>query len=254
MKLRHHLIAAVSIAALCAAGAAWADSHDGGTGGQQGPGTSGQQFGKGAGEGGNQGGGHDGGHDSGHDGGHDDGHDDTHDTGHDGAGPGGSGNQGGQGGSGRPVWAQEGIPDVELGRLNVVRSPTQVLDRAYAEAIATFTPSMASFYSLTLDQMIAELSLNWDDVEIIDSPLQNLALFRQGLTGPSALLSMGVANSNDTIMAAFLGTAADKNLPISPETAYAIAMILGQTLTPDQASDLATDAERIRIAILAGHG
>ncbi len=80
---------------------------------------------------------------------------DGHDGGSGGDGHGGSG-QGAGGGnaqqgqdrsSGRPTWAQEGIPDVDLGRLNVARSPNHVLDRAFDEAIASFTPEMTAFYS-----------------------------------------------------------------------------------------------------------
>ena len=43
----------------------------------------------------------------------------------------GKGPQAGSGGSegGKPAWAQEGIPEVELGRLNVARSPDKVLDQ-----------------------------------------------------------------------------------------------------------------------------
>lgn len=236
-------------------------ADDGGSGGsssgQKGPGTSGQQFGQDSSGGGSQGGGHDSGHDDDHDDGHDSGHDDGHDSGHmpvGGSGQGQSGQGQGQGGDVKPVWAQEGIPEVELGRLNVARSPTQVLDRAYDEALATFTPGMATFYNLTLDQMVLELSGNWQSVEIVDSPLQNLALFRDALGGSSVLSSKGVSNSNDTLLAAFLGTASDKGMPVLPETAYAVSMILGQPISVQQAAALAADAERIRIAILAGHG
>jgi len=46
------------------------------------------------------------------------------------AGPSSSGS-----GGGKPFWAQEGIPELELGRLSVVRSPDQVLQRAFVEAL-----------------------------------------------------------------------------------------------------------------------
>lgn len=157
-------------------------------------------------------------------------------------------------GGGKPAWAQEGIPEVELGRLSVARSPDQVLDRALAEALATITPDIVSFYSLPLDQMIEQFSLNWDNISIYDSPLQNLALMKDALDGTSDLTALGVANSVDTLLAAFLGVASDKTVPISTDTVIAVTTILGTPVTGAAAADLAADAEAIRIAVLAGHG
>lgn len=169
----------------------------------------------------------------------------------------GGGGKRGAGASGtagtRPVWAKEGIPEVELGRLNVARSPDQVLSRAYAEAMAmaTITPEIVDFYKLTQAQMISQLSLHWDDVLFYDSPLQNLAMLKETLNGTQVL---GGINSADTLMAAFLGTASDKTIPISVNTVIAITTILGTPVSGAAASKLAKEAEAIRIAILAGHG
>ena len=155
---------------------------------------------------------------------------------------------------GKPVWAQVGMPGVELGRLSVARSPDQVLQRAYDEALASLSPEMVDFYSMSLDEMILELSTNWDNITIIDSPLQNLALLEDALDGTSQLTSLGVTNTNDTLMAVFLGVASDKNVAISPDTAIAVSTILGTPLSDAEAAALAADAEAIRIAVLAGHG
>ena len=157
-------------------------------------------------------------------------------------------------GGGKPAWAQEGIPEVELGRLSVARSPDQVLDRAYAEALATISPEIVAFYSLPIDQMISELSLNWDNVSIYDSPLQSLALMKDALDGESSLIAEGVTNSNDTLLAAFLGIASDKNVPVTQDTVIAVTTILGTPIIGEAATALAADAEAIRIAVLAGHG
>ena len=154
----------------------------------------------------------------------------------------------------KPVWAQEGIPEVELGRLNVARSPEQVLDRAYTEALSSFTPEVAAFYNLDLAAMERELSTNWDNVQFIDSPLQNLALMRDALDGQSVLQQVGITTDNGTLLAVFLGTASDKAVPVTTETALAVSTILDQPLTAADAEALAEDAERIRQAILAGHG
>jgi hypothetical protein len=172
----------------------------------------------------------------------------------------GQGPRAGQGGpsedsGGKPVWAQEGIPEVELGRLSVARSPDQVLDRAFNEALASFTGDMVDFYSLSLDEMIEKLSLEWDTITIIDSPLQNLALMKDALDGSSQLVEDGiVTNDNDTLLALFLGVASDKTVPISSGTVIAITTILGDPIIGDDAAALAADAEAIRIAVLAGHG
>lgn len=222
-------------------GAAYADEDGDGGQGAQGPGSGGGQ-GQG-GPGSQSGQGNQGGQGSGQGGPGPD---------SDGKGPQAGGPTGS--GGGKPAWAQEGIPEVELGRLNVARSPDQVLDRAYAEALASLTADMISFYSLSLEEMISEFSLNWDNITILDSPLQNLALLKDALDGSSQLTSLGVSNDIDTLMAAFLGVASDKAVPISADTVIAVTTILGQPITGADAAALAADAEAIRIAVLAGHG
>ena len=159
-------------------------------------------------------------------------------------------------GGGKPVWAQEGIPEVELGRLSVARSPDQVLARSLAEALATIEGSTAlqDFYSMSLDQMVVTLSTQWDETTIIDSPLQNLALFDILSQGSTALADAGINNDTDTLLAVTLGVASDKNVPVSTETVIAVSTILGTPITGSAAEALAADAEAIRIAVLAGHG
>jgi hypothetical protein len=162
-------------------------------------------------------------------------------------------------GGGKPIWAQEGIPEIELGRLSVARSPDQVLTRALDEAIATQTDPMTDFYNLPLDQMLVELSLNWDNVTIYDSPLQNLALFKDVLAdGDSQLagVSDGSAADQEKLLAVFLGVASDKTLTVSEGTVTAILTILGDGLDNPIAVDvasLATAAEAVRLAVYTGH-
>ena len=157
-------------------------------------------------------------------------------------------------GAGGPVWADEGIPEVEIGRLNVARSPEHVLDRALTEALAELSGDAVEFYNLSLEDMITELSLNWDDTVIIDSPLQSLALFQAYLEGQAPLAASGVSNDINTILAALLGVASDKTVPISTDTVIAVTTILGVPMSAADAAALAADAEAIRIAVLAGHG
>lgn len=170
----------------------------------------------------------------------------------DGQGPQAGGSTGNAGG--KPVWAQEGIPEVELGRLNVARSPDKVLDRSLAEALNSLTPEMISYYNLSIADAVEALSLNFDNTTFIDSPLQNLALLRDLLDGTSALTAVGVTNDVGTLAAMVLGAASDKTVPISVETVVAVTAILGTPVTGAAAVTLATEAESIRIAILAGHG
>ncbi|MCL7466836.1 hypothetical protein [Phaeovulum sp. NW3] len=156
-------------------------------------------------------------------------------------------------GGGKPIWAQEGIPEVELGRLSVARSPDQVLDRALNEALSTVNADIVAFYNLSLDDALTKLSTDWDNVTIYDSPLQSLALLKDVLADGATSLP-GVTNDADTLAAMFLGIASDKNLPVSTETVIAITTILGYPVTGTDAEDLAADAEAIRSAVLEGHG
>jgi len=158
---------------------------------------------------------------------------------------------------GKPIWAQEGIPEVELGRLSVARSPDQVLERALAEADVTLTAEMVDFYNQTLAEIIFDLSVNFDAVSFYDSPLQNLALFQDVLEDGTSVLDGVDTSDPEKLLAVFLGVASDKTLQVTEETATAILTILGEGLDSTIAVDpaeLAADAEAVRIAVLAGHG
>ncbi|MBT8455692.1 MAG: hypothetical protein HKO95_09410 [Rhodobacteraceae bacterium] len=212
-------------------------------------------------------GGHDdGGHD---DGGHDDdGHDDG---GHDG-GSKGKGGEGGKGGSsdgrgaqkgkdtdrdrGQPPWAREGIPEIELGRLNVARAPSHVLDRAYYEALSNFTDDKVAFYNMSVEEAAAALRSDFRNIAMLDSPLQNLSLLRDIFqNGDSVLNTLDeVENDAQTLAAIFLGAASDKSIEIVPDTAFALSVILGYELSEAEAVALAGKAETIRAAIKDGHG
>lgn len=191
----------------------------------------------------------------------DDGHDDGGSDGHEGGPDADSEGRGPQHGAGdgtsgtRPVWAKEGIPEVELGRLNVAGSPDHVLSQAMAEAISNFTPEMAAFYSLSLPEVIDLLTNDFGNVTMIDSPLENLGLLKDALDGTSVLTTdLGVVNSTSVLAAVLLGSASEKTVTVSPEAAYAVGIILGFEMTEAEAAALVADAESIREAILEGHG
>jgi hypothetical protein len=159
-----------------------------------------------------------------------------------------SGSQGG-----KPVWAQEGIPEVELGRLSVARSPDRVLDRALAEVVANFdSTTMAALYSGTATTFAETVLANWDTITIIDSPLENLALLRELWTTQSTSLP-GVTPTNIIELSAiFIGTASDKTIPVTVDTVTALATIFGVSLATVET--IADKAEEVRLAIYTAHG
>ena len=107
---------------------------------------------------------------------------------------------------GRPVWAKEGIPEVELGRLSVARAPASVLKHAFDEVTAnwstigptvmtltaegqpTLTMTVAQLYSLPADQFAHIVQTYYDSIVRINSPLENLSLLKDvrinNTTGP----------------------------------------------------------------------
>ena len=218
---------------------------------------------------------HSGGHggSGGHSGGHSDGG--GHDSGHGGHSGGGSGHSSASGHGhghdtarsasrrvenrifrgGRPIWAQEGIPEVELGRLNVGRAPPFVLARAENKALEEYTDDMAELYQLSAENAANLLQNNFDELARIHSPVQNLALYRDVMIFNQTQLPNVAPTSTYDLAAIFLGSASDKNIPVSKDTVIAINRILGLVeLSPNDTAILATKAETVRSAILIGHG
>jgi len=169
----------------------------------------------------------------------------------------GKGPRAGSGGAsgGKPTWAQEGIPEVELGRLNVARSPEAVLDKAYLEALKTLA-NTGDLYTLT--ELQALLDALASEPLRVDSPLENLALYKTLLTDHQLVLSDGtvlVTEANEVLIAAFLlGSASDKTVDISADTVTAINTILGVSLPGDlSAAEFAITADAIREKIYEVH-
>jgi hypothetical protein len=174
---------------------------------------------------------------------------------------------------GRPVWAQEGVPsDTELGRLNVVRAPSHVIDRSLANALEAMNPN---FYNQVLliaasDKSDAEklvdlqtlVKLSFTDTTYtrIDSPLENLGLYRD-LLDNGEIVASTVTYANLTpaqtvfLASVFVGSASDKTIAVSTSTVDSITKILGVTLPAGVTSeDVAVAAEAVRVAILEAHG
>lgn len=156
---------------------------------------------------------------------------------------------------GKPSWAQEGIPEVELGRLNVIRSPDKVLDRALVEVLANFDPDVSAYlYEMTARDFAAEILANWDSVTIIDSPLENLALLDElWSTGTTSLPGVTPASSLE-LAGILIGAASDKSVPITGDTVLALSIIVGIDLTHAVVDSIALKAEAVRDAIAEAHG
>jgi hypothetical protein len=128
--------------------------------------------------------------------------------------------------------------EVEIGRLNVGRSPTRVLDQRLDEAVTNINAAD----SISLDPS-GRLVLTVDGEEkTIDSPLENLALYVElmttgtiaGVTDTSkfsedlAHLVDGVLTMEDLLSAAsFLAAATDKSVPVSVDKVAYINLIIG---------------------------
>ena len=176
---------------------------------------------------------------------------------------------------GKPVWAQEGLPsDLELGRLSVVRAPAQVIDRSLAEALATLQPAfynqviaIADNPALTMEQKVAALQavvkLSFTDATMvrIDSPLQNLGLYKDLLLDGKIVATTATYDTTSSatrallLAAVFVGSASDKTIPVSTATVDAIDKIMALTLPVGlSATDVAGVAEAVRQAIAEAHG
>jgi hypothetical protein len=128
--------------------------------------------------------------------------------------------------------------EVEIGRLNVGRSPPHVLDQRLDEAVTNINNAD----SISLDPS-GRLVLTVDGEEkTIDSPLENLAIYVElmntgtiaGVTDTSkfsedlAHLVDGVFTMEDQLSAAsFLAAATDKSVPVSIDKVAYINLILG---------------------------
>ncbi len=170
----------------------------------------------------------------------------------------GKGPKAGSGGTGgtKPVWASEGIPEGDYGRLNVARAPQNTRDQALAEAINTVTDW--SLYTLTLDEAIARIRVYRTDTTVVrvDSPTQSLALYQSVLKNSALIVKDGAVVSGSTLVQAaiFLASASDKTKPITVNTVIAMNTILGVSNPAGVSNeDMAATAEKVRAVILLAH-
>ncbi|MGA8049749.1 MAG: hypothetical protein WCA09_06185 [Burkholderiales bacterium] len=175
---------------------------------------------------------------------------------------------------GKPVWAQEGIPsDLELGRLNVVRAPAHVIDDSLATALAALQPafydqvvaiansSLSEADKIAALQTLVKQSFTDTTLVRIDSPLENLGLYKDLLTDGKIVATSATYDTTSNVNAAlllaavFVGSASDKTIPVSTATVDAITKILQLTLPSGVSADaIAAYAEAVRVAIVEAHG
>lgn len=186
-----------------------------------------------------------------------------------GGGGGSAGKAEGGGSGGRPVWASEGIPEVELGRLNVARAPAGVLNHALGEVTSNWPNTsravitlnngeqmtVAELYSRPAGEFARIVQNNYRAIVRIDSPLENLGLLKDLVSNQKTALA-GVTPASQTDLAAiFLGSASDKTMPITADTVTALYAILGLPgLSAEQTATLANEADAVRSGINTGHG
>ncbi len=152
---------------------------------------------------------------------------------------------------------------VEMGRLNVAKSPTKVIDKADKDALVTLFATPALYKLTSLDAVIAAIKSGFlpDGTPIvrIDSPLQNLGLYKDLLTDGKLVSATGTVFSGLSdvdLLAIFLGGASDKaGAAVSPDTVTNLNIIFGLTdkMTADQVTAVAAGAAAVQAAILEAH-
>lgn len=206
----------------------------------------------------------------------------------------------GKKGSTTKAWSHDGMVnagvDVELGRLNSSRAPQKVLDQQIFELLKNIAaagqttlieayPLYTGIATLPAD----DLNTPYDDttkigalansiylsptrVVKVDSPLSNLALFKEVLLkdltttseftkkgdGGSTTLSAstlftGIVFTKEELASIFLAVAADKEAGIELGTVKGVNLILGTSLSETQMQQIATDAAILQEAIVYNH-
>lgn len=184
---------------------------------------------------------------------------------------------------GQPIWASEGIPEGDYGRLNVARAPQHTRDQALAEALTTLAetedfivlyPSLDedgmpitvevtrtawSLYNVTDLATVVTLIENYRLFPIvrIDSPTQSLAVYQSVMTNNELLDLNGVTVAGDVVIQAaiLLAGASDKTKAITTDTVVMVNTVLGLSSSTIGTTDeaLAEAAEAVRQAIEIGH-
>ncbi len=167
-----------------------------------------------------------------------------------GAGASGQGKGAGASGQGKPNWAGQEL--IDIGRLNVVRSPDMVLDRALKNLLAEIgTITQIDLYSLSAEEFAAALT-TLDG--LIDSPLQNLALLDEYWIDGTTSLPGVTPDDYVEYSGILIGVAIDKTMTPTKEIVLALATIIGEEMTEDMAQDIADAATVVQTKVVELHG
>lgn len=154
---------------------------------------------------------------------------------------------GGKDKEGKPNWAGQEL--VDIGRMNVIKSPDSVLARAIANL--EYDPAtQAALYSMSASQFAAALLAAGNLDALIDSPVANLALLSDYWDGKVSLDGVTPASFVD-FSGILIGTAADKTSTVTTEQVEALATITGVTV---DAAAIAAAARTVQDAIVDIHG
>lgn len=154
---------------------------------------------------------------------------------------------GGKDKDGKPNWAGKELTDI--GRMNVIKSPESVLQRAI-DNLEYDPATQAALYSMTAADFAAALLAAGNLDGLIDSPVANLALLSEYWDGTVALDGVTPASFVD-FSGILVGTAADKTSPVTTEQVEALAAITGVTV---DAAAIADAAKTVQEAIVDIHG
>ena len=121
--------------------------------------------------------------------------------------------------------------------------------------------SLSSEQKLAALQDLVKQTFTDDTLLRIDSPLQNLALYKDMMLDGKIIASTATLDAASSatrlvlLTAVFIGGASDKTVPISAATVEAINKIMSLTLPSSvSAADIAAWAEAVRLAIVEAHG
>lgn len=153
---------------------------------------------------------------------------------------------------------------VEMGRLNVAKSPSKVIDKADKDALVTLFATPALYQLTSLDAVILAIKSGvlpgtTTPIVRIDSPLQNLGLYKDLLTDSKLVSAAGTefsGLSNLDLLAIFIGGASDKaGAAVSPDTITNLNIIFGLTdkMSATDVATVAAGAAAVQAAILEAH-
>lgn len=143
----------------------------------------------------------------------------------------------------------DAVVEVSFDRLNMGRSPTKVLDHAYDEAVSSIINSSTPITYDSAGRLVVTID---GEQKVIDSPLENLALYSAflkdgGLTITNSSGQVVYSTSNPDVAASLLAAASSKEQPLSIDS----VMYLNENILHVPTQNL-TDFTYSRSSIYAG--